>query len=415
MTATTPARPNALPIAPVPAHVPSDRVYQIDAYDRTSDSGVDFAHGWKALHAQGLPDVLWTTGNGGHWIVTRAALMDRILTDNECFSARYVMAPRERNLDPPLLPVQADPPDWIKYRVFFNRALAPKAVESLEVHARRLARELIDDLMGKGRCDFISEFSYHLPITVFLHIAGLPLEDREYLLGLVHGMMRLPQGDRRDAVYGELASYALRRIEERRGGSGKDALTDMANGLVDGKPIPTHTLIGMANLLLMAGLDTVAGMMGFFMWHLARHPEHRRYLLDHPERIPDAVEELLRRYSITTNARVLVQDVEFDGVTLKAGEIVVFPLPLHGLDERRYRNPLEVDFERRPRHSAFSGGVHRCAGASLARAELRILLEEWLPRIPDFEIDPDGRITMAGTAVASLTALPLMWPARCRS
>jgi cytochrome P450 len=394
-----------------PAHVPLDRVYDLDVYRVSSTRGKDYAAAYKDLKDQGLPDLFWSTANGGHWVGTRAEIIERVFNEHETFSARLVMAPASRNLDPPLLPVQADPPQWGKYRIFFNTLLSPKQVAILSVTARETAIRLIEGLENKGHCDFIAEFSYHLPITIFMQIAGLPAQDRELVLDLVHTMLRTPeeQREQRNQVHQRLGAYALGKIRERRANPGDDAISQLALGRVDGELIPEHTLVGIVMLLLLAGLDTVAGMMGFFMWHLAQNPPQRRFLRDHPETIPAAVEELLRRFAITTNARVLTKDIEYDGVTMKAGEIIAIPAPLYNLDERRYPNPREIDFERKPRHVTFGGGVHRCAGAHLARAELKILLEEWLQRIPDFELAPDAQIIMAGNAVVSVTTLPLVW------
>jgi cytochrome P450 len=164
--------------------------------------------------------------------------------------------------------------------------------------------------------------------------------------------------------------------------------------------------------MLLAGLDTVAGMMGFFMWHLALNPQHRRALVDDPAKIPGAVEELLRRYAISTQTRTLRKDAEYDGMQLKTGDLIVAPTALYNLDERIIADPRKVDLERKVRNATFGGGVHRCAGANLARAELRILIEEWLPRIPDFELDPGGKPVIAGAAVAVLAELPLTWRPR---
>ena len=395
--------------APTPAHIPANRVFAYDAYAHSSDVDIDYARTVKRKN-EGRPGIFWTPAHDGHWVAASADVIERVLGEPENFSARLVVVPRERNMDPPLLPVQADPPDWMNYRIFFNKALSPKAVQSLTATARNLAVQLIEGFKAKGRCDFIEEFSYHLPIAIFMQIAGLPAEDRSHLLQLVHRVMRpITEEDRMGAQMG-LGAYSVEKIRERRANPGEDAISDMANGLVDGQPISEHTLTGMVTLMLMAGLDTVAGMMGFFMWHLAQNPEQRHFLRAHPDRIPDAVDELLRRFSITTQGRVAARDVEIDGVTVKRGEQVVICTPLHGLDDSRYPNSLEVDFDRKPRtHYTFGGGVHRCAGANLARAELRVLLEEWLPRIPDFELDPNGKTVMGCHAVASLLSLPLVW------
>jgi cytochrome P450 len=402
-----------LNLAPTPGHVPPERIIDFDIYGLNSQNGesADFALRMKDLHRKS-PDVFWTPQQEGHWVVTRADLVERVYTDNEHFSSRYVTVPKSNNLDPPLFPIQADPPEWGKYRIFFNKHLSTKSISSLESDVRELAIKLIEGFKGKGECEYIHDFALHLPIVIFMRVADLPLEDREMLLGHVGTVMRSDNLEGRIAARGHLAAYALQKVQERRGKPGDDAITDMTNSLVDGEPISDYTLVGMVLLMLLAGLDTVTSMLGFSMRHLALHPEHRAILLAHPEKIPDAVEELLRRYAIVTSSRLVKADIELDGVTLRAGDMVCAPTTLHALDEQRYPNAETVDFDRKARHATFGGGNHRCPGSALARTELRVAIEEWLKRIPDFEIGAHGDVIMESKAVATLFALPLSWPPR---
>jgi cytochrome P450 len=180
---------------------------------------------------------------------------------------------------------------------------------------------------------------------------------------------------------------------------------------VGDRPITHDEAVSECALILFGGLDTVAGTMAFFARHLAVNAEHRRDLAQHPEKIPTAIEELLRRHSIPTVGRVLTQDVELDGVTLKTGDYVQLTSCFHGLDERKWKEPLKVHFERTglQEHMAFGRGVHKCPGANLARAELRVFLEEWLKRIPEFQIKPgESAVTATGTVVG-VKRLPLVW------
>jgi cytochrome P450 len=152
--------------------------------------------------------------------------------------------------------------------------------------------------------------------------------------------------------------------------------------------------------------------MAFVACFLAMNPGHRRQLVDDPALIPQAVEELLRRHSIPTIGRVVTQDLTLGGVTLKAGDRVMLSACLHGLDERAWPDPLAVDFRRDVQnHMAFGRGVHKCPGANLTRAELKVFLEEWLARIPDFGLKPGDPPVGAAGAVAGMLRLPLVWPA----
>ena len=133
---------------------------------------------------------------------------------------------------------------------------------------------------------------------------------------------------------------------------------------------------------------------------------------DDPGLIPAAVTELLRRFPIATSSRVVGADMDFHGAPLKEGDMIVIPSALHGLDDRENPDAMRVDFQRpESRHSTFGAGVHRCPGSFLARAEIRITLEEWLKRIPDFAVKPGTQIRYRGGVVASIEALPLLWSA----
>ena len=166
----------------------------------------------------------------------------------------------------------------------------------------------------------------------------------------------------------------------------------------------------MIFLLLVGGLDTVASAMGFAARFLATSEAHRRELIEHPERIPDAVEELLRRFPVVNAGRVVVRDMEYKGVEMRAGDQIIMPTTLHGVDDRKFDDPLKVDFARpTPIHSTFGNGAHRCPGSLLARTELKIFLEEWLKRIPDFRIKPGTTPQVRAGVNATLCSLQLVW------
>ncbi|HEX8594953.1 MAG TPA: cytochrome P450 [Pseudomonas sp.] len=190
----------------------------------------------------------------------------------------------------------------------------------------------------------------------------------------------------------------------------------MATAKVNGELMIDYDLTGMLTVLLLAGLDTVASMMGLFARFFALNPAHRQKLIEDPGLISRAVEELLRRYPIANLARVATQDYEYHGVNFKAGDMVVAPTTLDGLDERRFTDPFNVDFHRdAQRNLTFGGGVHRCMGAMLARTELRLFIEEWFKRVPDFQIKPGADLKVSARSVATLTSLPLVWdPASTR-
>lgn len=207
------------------------------------------------------------------------------------------------------------------------------------------------------------------------------------------------------------ANYLTRWLNERKGGDGEDVLSSIVNGTINGEPITMDDAVQMSTQVLMAGLDTVVNFLGFVMLFLARNQEHRQELVENPSLIPTAVDELFRRFPIVNMCRMAVQDMHFAGVDLKAGDVILMPSALHGLDEQENPDPLKIDYDRpRIEHSTFGQGAHRCAGVMLAKVEVRITLEEWLSRIPQFKLAGDADIRFRSGMVGRVLAVSLAWP-----
>jgi cytochrome P450 len=180
---------------------------------------------------------------------------------------------------------------------------------------------------------------------------------------------------------------------------------------VQGRPATEQEVFSMCINLMFAGLDTVVAELGFSMRFQAAHPEHQKELAAHPERIPEAVEELLRYHGVTNLARMAREDMDYRGAPLKAGDPIVLSTTLFGLDERKFADPTRIDFGREDKvHMIFGSGPHRCLGSHLARLELRILIEEWFRRIPSFSLDPEGEVIAVSGKNNAMLNLPLVWP-----
>ena len=392
----------------IPAHVPQDRVIDLDVYNPAPDLD-DPTEGWKALHERN-ETVLWTTGNGGHWIATRGSSIRAILEDHESFSSNVLMVPRERGLSN-LLPTAADPPRHRPFRMVIQQAFTPASVRAMEDGIRALSRDLIGQIAPRGHADFMRDFASRLPTGVFLQIADLPVEDFDLLYGWMEAVMR-PDGsaDQADLMQ-RFSDYLVPILRERKANPGGDVLSAIATADIGGQPITDEDAINMGTTLLLGGLDTVAALMSFVWNHLARDPALQKLLVDNPERIRDAVEEFCRRFPVGTNTRVTARDTEIDGVTIKGGDLITTPQILHALDEREYPDPLTFDIDRQTGgYSSFGHGVHRCPGSFLGKVELRIALEEWLAAIPEFAIAPGARVRVTPGVTAGIFSLPLAWP-----
>ena len=168
--------------------------------------------------------------------------------------------------------------------------------------------------------------------------------------------------------------------------------------------------MGMAALTLIAGVDTTWSGIGSAMLHLATHPHDAQRLVAEPEIMPLAIEELLRAYSPVTMARIATDDVEVVGCPIKAGDKVLMNFPGANRDPEVFENPHEVILDRaQNRHVAFGAGIHRCAGSNLARMEMRVAVETWLERIPEFRLADNAEVTWAGGQVRGPRQVPVVF------
>jgi hypothetical protein len=188
-------------------------------------------------------------------------------------------------------------------------------------------------------------------------------------------------------------------------------ITELLSATVDGEPVPETYIVGVCNLMLVAGIDTTWSAIGSSLWHLAQNPDDRRRLRDEPSLWPTAIEELLRAYSPVSMARLVDHDTEFQGCPMHAGDRVLMPFPAANRDPRQFADPDEVILDREHnRHVAFGAGIHRCAGSNLARMEMRVSIEEWLKRIPDFKLEDPSAVTWAGGQVRGPRSMMVTFP-----
>jgi cytochrome P450 len=397
----------------IPEHVPAERVHIFDLYNVPgSDTDVQAALG--RLHAE-APDIFWTPCNGGHWVATRAEHIRAMQLDYRHFSHRSILIPRPPEGTPRQIPLELDPPEHSQYRRTLTQALMPAIVREVEGKVYAVAVEAIERLKPLGRCEFVEDFAKILPIYVFLDLVDLPREDKDRLLPIAEKSVRGSTHEVRTEAHHALAAYLQPHLVARRENPGMDLLSKIVNTEVNGERIDFAEAMSFASLVLFGGLDTVAGMLGFFARHLAIQADHRRAItgrLDDEPFLNRVIEELLRRHGLANTARYVAEDYEFGGVRLKQGDAIMPINLLVGLDERVNPDPLTVDFDReKPVHAVFGNGAHACPGAILARRELRIFLTEWLSRIPDFALDPESPPVLATGMVNGVLRLDLVWNA----
>ena len=393
-----------------PAHVSPETVVDFDIYNPMVED-LDLHASWKRLQDSGAPDLVWTPRNGGHWMVLRGKLIGDVLRDYRTFSSRVIFVPKDTAGEAyRAIPITLDPPEHRPFRSLLSEELSPRRVSSLEDSIRTLAAELIESFRLRGECNFVHDFAEQMPLRVFMKLVDLPFSDAPRLKYLADQYTRPEPDVSYDEIGRLFLSYVDPVIRARRGGGGSDLLSHLVNGKVDGRALTDEEAANLCIQVLVAGLDTVVNAMSYIMLFLAQSPETRHALVANIEALPSSIQELLRRFSLVTVAREITSDVEFAGSSLKQGEMMVVPTLLHGLDERENPDSMKVELNRESiNHSIFGTGLHICAGAHLARTEIRILLEEWLRRIPEFSLAPDSKIEYVGGIVASVKPFFLAW------
>lgn len=394
-----------------PAHVPAGLIRDFDFYD-VPGAGEDVQAAYAAVQ-QSCPDIFWTPRNGGHWVATRGEDIIAMQRDYQHFSHQHIVLPPMPEGTPRQIPLEMDPPEHARYRRPLMQALMPAIVAELESKVRAVAVAAIERVRPQGQCEFIEDFAKVLPIHVFLELVELPLADKAILLPLAEDSVRGRDAETRLRAHQAMGGYLLDKVRARRERPGGDLLSKLVNVDLGGERISEAEAVAYATLVLFGGLDTVAGMIGFIARFLALSPSHRRTLV---ERLDDeaflgrAIEELIRRHGLANTGRVIAQDLEYKGIAFRAGDRILPANLFVGLDDRLNDDPLVVDFDReRPVHAAFGNGPHACPGAVLARREIRIFLQEWLSRIPDFQIKPGTTPVLATGMVNGVLRLELTW------
>ena len=397
--------------ADIPGHVPPDLIVDYDTFHVDAPDG-DFAAAMVRMRDSGVPALFWTQRNGGHWVATNGDHVRQILEDAETFSSRAMRVPKAANPAVPIIPLMIDAPDHAHYRRLLSRAMTPGAVKSLADRARNLSIGLIEELEPRGKCEFVADFAQQMPIAIFMGMLDLPAQDRPTIMAIVDRIIRPDVPETRLRGFADLADYTMAKVAERRAAPADDLVSDLAGASINGRPLRDDELQGLMSVLMLAGLDTVASMLTFITRFLALNPAHRAQLRARPELMTEAIEEFLRRMAMVNLTRELACDTMLGDVQLRQGDLIVAPTALCNFPKGG-GDWLAVDFTRpRMLHATFGAGAHYCMGSSLARAEIRIFLEEWLARIPDFAIAEGARLEVKVGAAAMMPSLPLVWTPR---
>lgn len=397
----------------VPDHVPPHLVAQ---YDFRNDPELRTCPWARMARLDEQPEIFWSPDLGGYWVVTRGPLIEEVFARGDLFSVRSVAIPKQPNA-PVLIPNNLEPPEHGKYRrILTHRMFSPKALGEMADECRELVRETVDGFADRGEADFVAEFCTIIPIDMFLRMMGVGRERRAEFLPFVEKVFRgrdaaeIAQGFAEAGAF--LAGWLTEQTADPEARNRGHMLAAMLDAEVDGRRVTFEEMLSMSMMLFLGGLDTVTSQATHVFHFLATSPAHRQSLVETPALIPAAIEEMLRRFGISHIGRVVDHDLEFHGVTMKAGDSIVASTSIAGIDPKSYDRPLAVDFDRfgdKPRHWAFGAGAHLCPGAHLARVELRIMLEEVLPRLKDLRLRPGAAVEYNPGATLMVGALPLIW------
>jgi cytochrome P450 len=345
------------------------------------------------------------------WIPTRHALIREVLTDTTSFSS-VGREPFMRTIgvDWWLIPLEYDPPDHHLYRRALEPFFSPSAVNAMDGLVRQVCNELIDGFRAPDGCEFIREFAEKFPSYVFLDIMGLPRERLPEFLEWERGMIHPGNLEQQVAAMTAILRYLEDFVQEQRLAP-KSALMKavVAARYDDERPLTDTEILSICYVMYIGGLDTVYSTLGWVMRHLAQNEALQDRLRNRPEDSTKAIEELLRAFSVTGTQRPVTRDMDFHGVRLCEGDLVLISLALAGRDPEAYADPHTVDIDRPVRHLAFGTGPHTCLGLRLAKREIRIVLESFLSRFRHIRVAAGETYEFHTGAVIGIDRLPLEW------
>jgi cytochrome P450 len=352
---------------------------------------------------------------GGGWLPTRYEDVAAVAYDTDQFSSRSIIM---SNFRPPLdiapiggaPPISSDPPFHHDARKLLLPPFTKSAIGKQEPATRAFCHSLIDAFDGRDVVDAATEYAQHIPMRVIADMLGFPPQDapqfREFVEDLLEGI-NLPPEQRLERV-GKIFEYLLAQVHDHLDRPRDDLTGYLLNAEIFGQKLEPQHVVGTMALLLIAGIDTSWSAIGASLWHLARTPADRERLVAEPGLVPTAMEEFLRAYAPVTMARLVKQDMSWHGVDMKAEDWVLLSFPAANRDPAQFDRADEVVIDREVnRHAAFGLGIHRCVGSHLARMELRVALETWLERVPQFELADPAAVTWSSGQIRGPRTLPL--------
>lgn len=331
---------------------------------------------------------------GGYTILTRHADVRKAALDWKSFSsAKGVTLPQDRTR-PPFKALEQDPPDHTAWRKYYTDAITPAALTRMVPAIERIADELIDRFAARGSCDLVREYTEPLPVLVISAAIGLEGgkvdEIRKLALSLTETVAD-PAAQR--AALGNLGAFILGELHDRRVSPGEDYLTTIAQIEIDGRLMDDYELTAFMIGFLVAGHETTTSALSGLLAHVLPNPQLKDRLLRDDAAMAAAIEESVRLTSPFHGfSRTTTREVEIGGAIIPADEVVRLCWASANRDQLVFDDPDQFDIDRmRNPHLGFGAGRHVCAGAPLARLEMRLAFRRLLERLPDIEV-ADGSV-----------------------
>ena len=371
---------------------------------------------WDQL--RGTCPVAHTDRYGGAWLPVTHADVSAVARDTDHFSSEgAVLAnrpPREEWVSMAPIggapPITSDPPFHADARRLLLPAFSPQVVAEWEPEIRRLCNELIDNMGDSETVDAAVQYAQNIPVYVIARMLGLPLEDSDYFRETVHMVLEEIGAEfgERQGAFEKLDAYLAMHVQDHIDNPKDDLIGFLLNAKIYDQPLSPQHVVGTIILLMVAGIDTTWSSIGSSIWHLAQHPSDLKRMVNEPELLPTAIEELLRMYAPVTMSRIVSQDAEIGGCPVKRGDSVLLPFPAANRDPEVFPDADKVIIDREEnRHVAFGLGIHRCLGSNLARLELRVAVEVFIQRFPKFELADASAVTWSLGQVRGPRKLPV--------
>lgn len=386
-----------------------------DPYDREVDA--DPHPTWRRMRDE---QPLYRNDRYDFWALSRFQDVLDATIDTETYSSARGTVLEIMGKELPMRPmIFMDPPEHDRLRALVSRAFSPRRIAELEPSIREIVRGYLDTQVYGSGFDFVTDFGAKVPMMVISSMLGVPEEDREQVRQWTDQMLHREPGEidaseRIGPIIGQMAGYLIGYVNERREQPKDDMMTDLLQAEVEDESgakrnLSDLELLAFIMLISGAGNETVARLLGNAATTLASFPEQREKLVERPGLIPNAVEELLRYEAPSpVQGRTVTRDVEWHGSTIPEGSIILLLTGSAGRDERQYPDPDRFDVERNiARHVSLGYGAHFCLGASLARLESRVALEEVLARFPRWDVDWSGVERVSTSSVRGFAKVPI--------